>query len=105
MNKYRNKITVVDGLKFHSKLEAKRYQELKLLERSGVISGLELQKQFNVIPIQKGERAATYKADFCYVENGNIVVEDTKGIKTPEYILKRKLMLFVHNIKIREISK
>lgn len=123
MNKYRNKKTVVDGITFDSRKEAKRYNELKLLQMGKVISGLELQKPFELIPAQYEEvetvtpkkhikkikkkiveRHVTYIADFCYYdENGNYVVEDTKGKKTKEYIIKRKLMLYVHGIKIKEV--
>lgn len=122
MNKYGNKKVTVDGIEFDSRKEAKRYCELKLLERAGEISGLELQKEFELVPAQyenvsreeyiksKGkktrgkciERAVEYKADFVYIENGIIVVEDTKGMRTKDYIIKRKLMLWVHGIKIKE---
>lgn len=92
-NKYRNKKTVVDGITFDSKKEANRYLELKILEKAGEIKDLKLQERFEIIPKQKGERNAVYKADFSYFDNNkNIqVVEDTKGFKTAEYILKRKL--------------
>lgn len=111
--KYRSRKTVVDGITFDSKKEAARYQELKLLERAGKIRRLELQKRFELIPPQRAagrlaERAAYYKADFCYDELcGELnawlpVVEDCKGVKTREYILKRKLMLWVHGVRIRE---
>lgn len=128
--KYGNKKVTVDGIKFDSKKEADRYTELKLLEKAGKIHGLELQKVFELIPAQyeekftgerykkgvnKGapklkkvclEKAVTYKADFCYfVNNGHntFVVEDTKGMRTKDYIIKRKLMLYVHQIKIKEV--
>ena len=108
MNKYRNKKVICDGIKFDSKKEAARYKELKLLERAGLIHNLELQKEFELIPSQRIngkciERACKYKADFCYIENGKTVVEDTKGMKTPDYIIKRKLMLFIHGIQVKEI--
>ena len=124
-NKYGNKKIYYDGITFDSKRERDRYVELKLLERAGKISDLELQKSFELIPAQyeatnevykKGvnagkpkqgkciEKAVTYKADFAYVdENGNTVVEDVKGMRTKDYIIKRKLMLFVHGIRIKEI--
>ena len=127
--KYGNKKVTYDGIEFDSRKEARRYQELKLLERAGKIQGLELQKVFELIPAQyeatgerytkgknKGlfkkrlvERAVTYKADFYYIENGKAVVEDIKGYVDPasgafaRYTIKRKLMLYVHGIKIKEI--
>lgn len=122
--KYNNRKIVVDGIKFDSKKEAKRYQELKVLERAGIIENLQRQVKYVLIPAQyepsdevyvkgkergkqkKGrliERECAYYADFVYTENGKTVVEDTKGVKTPEYIIKRKLMLYVHNIKIKEM--
>ena len=88
---------------FHSKKEHRRAEELTLLHKVGAISRLEFQKKFEVIPKQDGERAAHYIADFAYVEvDGTEVVEDSKGFKTPDYILKRKLMLKVHGIRVRE---
>ena len=103
MSKYNAKKTVLDGITFASKKESKRYQELRLLERAGEIQYLELQKVYELIPKQSGERACKYIADFVYMENGKQIVEDVKGKLTPVYIIKRKLMLHVHGIKIREI--
>lgn len=108
MNKYHAKKVTVDGITFDSKKEARRYSELLLLERAGQITHLERQVNFELIPSQKingkvAERAVTYKADFTYYENGNYVVEDTKGIKTKDYIIKRKLMLSVFGIRIKEV--
>lgn len=107
-NKYHNQKVIVDGIKFDSKKEAKRYRELCLMKRAGVITDLELQKQYTLIPAQKingkvAERAVVYKADFVYKENGIQVVEDTKGVKTKEYIIKRKMMLWIYGIRIREV--
>jgi hypothetical protein len=88
---------------FHSKKEHRRAEELKLLHKIGAISSLRFQPKFEVIPKQDGERAAHYIADFAYIEcDGTAVVEDTKGFKTPDYILKRKLMLKVYGIRVRE---
>lgn len=110
--KYKNTKVVVDGIKFDSKKEAARYTELKMFEEIGAISNLELQKEFTLIPNQKiggkvAERAIKYKADFCYTANdtGEYVVEDVKSefTKTKEYILKRKMMLYFHGIRIQEI--
>lgn len=107
-NKYGAQKVTIDGITFDSKKEANRYLELKLLLRAGQIKNLELQKEYTLIPALKvdgklAERACKYKADFVYEENGETVVEDTKGYRTPEYKIKRKLMLFIHNIRIREI--
>lgn len=90
MNKYRNKKTVVDGITFDSKAEAKRYGELKLLERCGAITGLERQRRFTLIPKSKYGQARYYVADFVYAENGKTIVEDVKSraTKTPVYGLK-----------------
>lgn len=101
--KYNARKTTVDGITFDSKREANRYAELKLLERAGEISDLKLQVPFELIPKQPGERAVKYIADFVYTEDGQTVVEDTKGVKTPVYILKRKLLLWVHGIRIVEV--
>lgn len=104
MTKYHSKKTVLDGITFDSKKEARRYSELRLLEKAGVITGLKLQVRFEIVPKQKDERAAHYVADFVYFENGKTVIEDTKGFKTPEYILKRKLMKLKYpNAEFREM--
>lgn len=103
MNKYKAKKTVVDGITFDSKKESERYCELKLMEKAGLISDLELQPKFLLIPKQKGERAVYYIGDFLYQENGKTVVEDVKGFRTKDYIIKRKLMLWVHGIEIKEV--
>lgn len=125
MNKYNAKKIVVDGIKFDSKKEAERYSELKLLERCGAIKDLELQKKYILIPAhyevipQCGkngvvenkrkciERSCTYKADFVYTENGETVVEDVKGYRGGSayeiFKIKRKLMFYIHGIKIKEI--
>lgn len=113
-NKYGAKKVTVDGIQFDSKKEANRYCELKLLERCGAITDLELQKEFELIPAQRIdgnviERAVKYKADFVYKENGKIIVEDVKGYRDPssagyaKFVLKRKLMLHVHGIRVREV--
>lgn len=108
MSKYLNKKTVIDGITFDSKKEAKRYGELKLLERAGQIDTLSLQPKFTLIPSQrnadgKAERPCVYIADFMYRENGKFIVEDTKGFKTPDYVIKRKLMLEKHGVTVREL--
>ena len=103
MSKYRNRKTVYDGITFDSQREASRYAELKLLERAGEISDLKLQVPFELIPKQSGERAVKYIADFVYLEGGKSVVEDVKGKKTRDYIIKRKLLLWRHGITIKEV--
>lgn len=103
-SKYGNiKTTTSDGITHDSIKEANRWCELKLLERAGKISGLQRQVKFELIPKQDGERAVVYVADFMYVEDNKFVVEDVKGKRTKEYIIKRKLMLWVHGIRIKEI--
>lgn len=119
MTKYHNHKVRRDGLTFDSKKEHKRYNELLLLEQSGEIKNLRRQVKFVLIPTQrepeiigprggvkKGkllEHECSYIADFVYGENGKMVVEDAKGMHTKDYIIKRKLMLYVHNIRIREV--
>lgn len=95
---------------FDSEREARRYAELRLLERQGVIHDLECQVAFELIPAQKDstgktvERKCSYIADFVYNDDeGNLIVEDTKGMRTEVYKVKRKLMLWVHGIRIREV--
>lgn len=108
--KYGNRKVTLDGHTFDSKREACRYGELKFLERAGQITGLELQPRFELIPKQrradgKPERACEYVADFRYTDTrtGQIVIEDAKGMRTRDYIVKRKLMLQVHGISVREV--
>lgn len=126
MNKYGNKKVTIDGEVFDSKREAKRYQELKLLEMCGAIRDLERQVTFELIPAQREEstrvytkgrkkgqpiegkiieKAVSYIADFVYTDTatGKEVVEDAKGMRTKDYIIKRKLMLYIHGVKIREV--
>jgi hypothetical protein len=83
--------------------EANRWCELKMLEKAGLIQDLQRQVKFELIPKQEGERAVHYVADFVYVEDGKKIVEDVKGMRTKEYRLKKKMMLFFHGIKIKEI--
>lgn len=103
MTKYKNKKTVVDGITFDSKHEAERYVGLSLMASAGVISDLRMQVKYELIPKQDGERKCEYIADFVYTENGQTVVEDTKGFRTKDYIIKRKLMLYRYGIRIREV--
>lgn len=107
MNKYHNFRFTVNGKTFDSKKEAKRYSELVNLEERGAIKNLKTQVKFELIPKQDGERACSYIADFVYRDaENNLVVEDVKGSKktlTDSYKIKKKLMLNVHGIRIREI--
>lgn len=110
MNKYHAQTVIVNGEKFDSKKEARRWQDLLLLERAGQIAYLRRQVPYELIPAQRidgkvVERAVNYKADFVYHDLGSNteVVEDTKGVRTKEYIIKRKLMLHVHGIRIKEV--
>ena len=105
-NKYNNKKTVIDGMTFDSKKEAQRYAELKLLEKASEIQDLQLQVKFELVPKQQDERAVHYIADFMYFDkNSNeTVVEDVKGVKTKDYILKRKMFKYRYpNLIFREI--
>ena len=112
-SKYQNKKIVRDGITFDSMKEYRRWVELSLLEKAGTIQKLERQVKFELLPAQyesngkkRGkclERAVSYVADFVYIEGGVKVVEDTKGFKTKDYILKRKMMLYFHGIRIKEI--
>lgn len=109
MTKYRSRKVTVNGIEFDSHREARRYQELQLLLRAGEISDLRLQKKYTLIPSQKKpsggtERACTYTADFIYKDKtGREIVEDSKGMKTQQYIIRRKLMLYVHGIEVKEV--
>lgn len=108
---------------FDSKKEYSRWKELSLLERAGEITNLQRQVQFILLPEQRApgtetykkgprkgqvkpgpvlERKITYIADFMYFENGEPVVEDVKGLRTKEYVIKRKLMLYTYGIRIKE---
>lgn len=120
-SKYGAKKITQNGITFDSKREAKRYGELLLLERAGVITELQRQVEFVLIPAQrepdtigkrggviKGkviEHKCSYVADFVYKENGKLIVEDVKSpiTKTKDYVIKRKLMLYIHGIVIKEV--
>ena len=109
-SKYNAVKTEVDGIKFDSVKESKRYANLKLLERAGVIENLKLQPRFL---LQEGftynghkERKIEYVADFQYERNGQTIVEDVKGMKTEVYKLKRKLFLYKYrDIVFREVDQ
>ena len=119
-NKYNSQKVTVGGETFDSSKEYRRFSELKLLQRAGKISNLQRQVKFVLIPTQREpdvigarggvkpgkviEKECAYIADFVYTnDKGETVVEDTKGFRTTEYIIKRKLMLYVHGIRIQEI--
>ena len=109
--KFNNKKVTILGRTFDSHKEYNRYCELLLLERGGYISDLKLQVKYVLIPAQKDEsgkvleRECSYIADFVYFDQKaqRTVVEDTKGLKTKDYIIKRKLMLERYGIRIREV--
>lgn len=110
--KYHNKKTCINGIVFDSKLEAKRYSELKLLEKANLIDDLQLQPSFELQPSYKKNgktiRAITYKADFSYFdkEKGRLVIEDTKGMKTKDYLIKKKMFEYKFpDLSIIEITK
>lgn len=119
LKKYRSKKVIIDGITFDSRKEANRYCELKMLQRAGKIKNLEIQKSFELIPTQREpetmtktgkvkqgkviEQSVKYIADFVYIENGKTVVEDTKGFRTKDYIIKRKMLLYFYGIRIKEI--
>ena len=126
-NKLNNRSITIDGITFQSIREGNRYCELKLLQKAGKISNLELQKKYELIPAyyetvetgeyykigaKKGQRktkricveqSLCYNADFVYDENGKTIVEDAKGFKTEKYIIKRKLMLHKYGIRVKEV--
>lgn len=118
MSKYHSRKITRDGITFDSVKEYQRYCELSLLERAGTITDLQRQVKFVLLPAQHRqmfdrkarkwksrcvEREVCYIADFVYQQDGKTVVEDTKGFKTKDYIIKRKLMLYIHNIQIKEV--
>jgi hypothetical protein len=104
MSKYNAVKVVIDGITFDSGKEGKRYQELRLLLRAGIISNLELQPRYNLIV--DGVNCGYYKADFRYIdkEKQATIVEDVKGMKTPVYNLKKKLVEAIYKgTKIIEV--
>jgi hypothetical protein len=124
-SKYKSRKVMRDGQVFDSLLEYRRWRELLLLERAGKIQDLKRQVSFELIPAQyeeiptgefyvRGERkgqekikrvcveqSVCYVADFVYTEGGKQIVEDTKGFETKDFIIKRKLLLWVHGIKLK----
>jgi hypothetical protein len=106
MSKYNAIKTMVDGVKFDSRKEAARYQELKLAERAGEIKQLELQPVFNLI-VKTGKSVGVYRADFRYYDTreGKWIVEDVKApiTRTPVYRLKKRIVEEVYRISITEV--
>jgi len=94
--------TEIEGIMFDSKHEAKRYQELRLLEQAGEIENLRLQVPYELIEKSKYGRSIKYVADFVYRRNGLTVVEDAKGVRTPVYRLKKRMMAEKYGIQIKE---
>ena len=120
--KYGNKKCTFQGLEFDSSLEMKRWIVLKDAERRGVISELARQVEYVLIPDQYRvevvhlktkdkfveklvEHKVSYFADFVYKKGDETVVEDTKGLRLPDYKIKRKMMLYMRGIMIREVDK
>ena len=101
MSKYRNIKTEVDGIVFDSKAEARRYAELRLLEKANEISDLRLQYPFECKGNEK--KICNYKADFDYYHGDQWVIEDVKGFRTQVYQLKKKLVEALYGIEIREV--
>jgi len=99
-NKYGAIKTTVDGIKFDSKKEAARYLALKMLSMAGEVSDLKLQPKFDLIV--NGTKIGFYKADFQYTKDGKIVVEDVKGMLTPVYKLKKKMIKAIYGFDIFE---
>lgn len=102
MPKYHNSKTVIDGIRFDSKKEAKRYLELKIFEKAGAIKDLRRQVPYVLINKSRYGRAIKYVADFVYYEDNKLVVEDVKGVRTPVYKLKKRIMAEVYGIEVKE---
>jgi hypothetical protein len=111
-SKYAAVPTTIDGVRFSSKKEAARYMELKMLQKAGEIHGLELQPKFPLYVGKVGQRieradkpVCSYIADFRYREGptGILRIEDVKGMKTPVYRLKKKMVEAQYGITVREV--
>jgi len=103
MSKYHAIPTEVDGIRFDSRGEARRYQELKLLQAAGEISHLGVHPSWELVV--NGVKIGKYTADFEYREGKEYVVEDYKGVRTRDYVLRKKLMLALHKIDVREVKR
>lgn len=108
-SKKKNKYGAKKSGGYDSQKEHQRANTLKMWQRTGLISDLREQVKYVLIPTQRDadgnllEKECVYRADFVYQRDGKTIVEDTKGVRTPEYIIKRKLMLHVHGISITEL--
>ena len=100
-NKYKAVRTTIDNIEFASKREAQRYADLKLLERAKKISALTLQPKYTVAI--NGIHCFNYFADFSYLEDGERVTEDAKGMRTDAYKIKKRCVEAAYGIKIREV--
>jgi hypothetical protein len=108
----RTKYNSVKTNGYASKRESRRADVLRLMEKNGYISNLREQVVYELLPAQYvtgfngkqmcGRRETKYIADFVYIEKGRIIVEDAKGFKTAEYKRKKRLMLKIHGIEIKE---
>lgn len=103
-SKYGNRIVEYDGYKFDSQGESMRYYQLKMLQKAGKISGLQVHVPFELIPKDGKHRAIYYEADFVYIEDGQKIVEDFKGFRTDVYKIKKRMMKWLYDIDIRETS-
>lgn len=110
--KYHSRRITIGGETFDSKREYQRYLQLQELETAGEIAELERQRKFVLLPSQRDpetgktlERPVVYIADFAYrtIPWNVLVVEDAKGVRTPDYVIKRKLMLYIHGIRVKEV--
>lgn len=108
-SKYKALKTKIDDIVFDSALEAKRYKQLKLLEDAGAIKNLQLQPKFNLMDSYKYNgktiRAIIYIADFMYEEDGKRIVEDVKGIRTKDYIIKSKLFIKKYILELEYVDE
>lgn len=104
-HKYKNTPTVIGDRRFDSKAEAQRFIELSLLQRVGQIADLECQVRFSLVV--NGIKVCAYVADFRYreVATGRLVIEDVKGVRTRDFVIKKKLMAAVHGIEVQEVSR
>lgn len=109
--KYGNEKVIINGQTFDSKAEYRRWRELCLMAQTGEIGDLQRQVRYELVPVQRDEdgnvleRGCFYVADFVYTDaDGRTVVEDVKGFRTKEYLIRRKLMLFRYGIRIQEVE-
>ena len=107
--KYRAFKTTVGGITFDSGLEARRYTQLKMLEKAGTIKNVQIQPKFRLMDSYKYDgktiRAIDYIADFMYEEDGKRIVEDVKGIRTKDYIIKSKLFIKKHILELKYVDE